>query len=157
MRPLVRFGKEIAPHRPTAGSLAVYDRSLASSLIAQPTRYRPLHSDVRACLATRVNRRVMANHLPCGRPPTRAWNNNPKILRVQTKQRVTPLSVPEGANPSSFDSAKIIKKKNGPLASCLRRPPPPLRSGCIPFFFFFFAKKKKNLSVYTFHQSAHTG
>ena len=32
----------------------------ASSLVAQPTRYRPLPSDVRAYLAARVSRRVMA-------------------------------------------------------------------------------------------------
>ena len=36
--------------------------SLASSLIAQPTRYRPLHSDVRAYLAARVNKRVVATN-----------------------------------------------------------------------------------------------
>ena len=36
--------------------------SLVPSLIAQSTRYRPLHSDVWVCLAARVNRRVMASN-----------------------------------------------------------------------------------------------
>ena len=36
--------------------------TLASSLVAQPTRYPPLPSDVRAYLAARVNRRVMATN-----------------------------------------------------------------------------------------------
>ena len=37
-------------------------QTLASSLIAQPTRYRPLPSDVRAYLAAPVTRRVMATN-----------------------------------------------------------------------------------------------
>ena len=31
-------------------------------MVAQPTRYRPLPSDVRAYVAARVNRRVMATN-----------------------------------------------------------------------------------------------
>ena len=66
--------------------------SLASSLIAQPTRYRPLRSDVRASLAARVNRRVMAttyrvvdHYQSMEQQPSRP-----------NKQRVTSLSVPKG-------------------------------------------------------------
>ena len=45
-----------AAYRWVAGRLL----SLASSLIAQSSRYRRLHSDVRANLTARVNRRVMS-------------------------------------------------------------------------------------------------
>ena len=36
--------------------------SLGSSLVAQPSRYRPLHSDVRAYLAAPVNEKVIATN-----------------------------------------------------------------------------------------------
>ena len=36
--------------------------SLASSLVAQPCRYRPLHSDVRAYLVAPVNEKVIATN-----------------------------------------------------------------------------------------------
>ena len=53
------FSLEIA-QEPTYRWVAGRLLSLASSLIAQSSRYRRLHSDVRANLTARVNRRVMA-------------------------------------------------------------------------------------------------
>ena len=47
-------------HEPTYRWVDCRLLSLVSSLIAQPTRYRPLHSDVRAYPAARVNERLMA-------------------------------------------------------------------------------------------------
>ena len=47
---------------PTYRWVAGWPLALDSSLVAQPTRYRPLPSDVRVHLAARVNRRVMATN-----------------------------------------------------------------------------------------------
>ena len=71
--------------------------SLASSLIAQPTRYRPLHSDVRAYLAARVNRSAMcSDNSVVDRYQSM---EQPKIVSRLDKPRITPFSVPEVNNP----------------------------------------------------------
>ena len=70
-------------------------------LAAHPTRYRPLPSAVRAYLAARVNRRVMAtNYRVVDR--YQSMEQQPAILWRLNRPRVTPLSVPEGLHPLVF-------------------------------------------------------
>ena len=86
---------EIA-QEPTYRWVAGRPRSLASSLMAQPTLCRPLHSDVSAYPAVRVNRKVMATNY-CVVDPYQSVEQQAEIVSRPKKQRVTPRSVPEGA------------------------------------------------------------
>ena len=70
------FSLEIA-QEPTYRWIAGPLLSLASSLNAQRTRHRPLHSDVRACLAARVNSRAMGTNNCCVVNPYQGMEQQP--------------------------------------------------------------------------------
>ena len=71
-------------------------------MVAQPTRYRPLPSAVRAYLAARVNQKTTAtNYLVVDHYQIMEQQLN--IISHPNKLPATPLSVSEGHNARRFD------------------------------------------------------